>query len=105
MGRDDTVKSGRSLDTPEIRAITHGFYSNSSFMRHYRHRRKHPYTKGERGYFLEEFKKAKPPTFVGDLDKLEDAKAWLNQMSLKNSSGRSLCLRDIIMERLVNSMG
>lgn len=31
----------------------------------------------DRGYFPDEFKKQKPPTFHGDLKKLEDAEAWI----------------------------
>lgn len=45
------------------------------------HYRYHPYRSNDRGYFLDEFKKAKPPTFDGEMKKLKDAKAWLLGMN------------------------
>jgi len=33
-----------------------------------------------RGYFLDEFKKEKPPNFDGEMNKSQDAKAWLPGM-------------------------
>ena len=40
------------------------------------HHHYHPYRRSERGYFMYEFKKAKPPTFNGELKKLDDVEAW-----------------------------
>lgn len=37
MDRDDTVKSGRFLETPNRRASLHGFYSSSTSRRHHHH--------------------------------------------------------------------
>jgi len=36
----------------------------------------HPYRRSDRGYFPDEFKKAKPPTFDGKMRKPKSAKAW-----------------------------
>lgn len=33
------------------------------------------------GYFPDEFKKEKPPTFNGEMKNLQDAKAWLHGMN------------------------
>ena len=38
--------------------------------------------RNDRGYLPDEFKKAKPPTFDGDVKKMEDAEAWI--LGMKN---------------------
>jgi len=60
-----------------MRGTGYGLYSSSSSERHHGHHWYHPYRRSERGYFLDDFKKAKPSTFDGEFKKLEDAKAWL----------------------------
>ena len=37
--------------------------------------------RNDRGYFPDEFKREKPPTFDGDVNKSEDAKAWILRMN------------------------
>jgi len=37
--------------------------------------------RNDMGYLLDEFKKVKPPTFDGDMKKLEDAEAWILGMN------------------------
>ena len=73
--RDDTIRDGRFLDTPDRRGDGHKFYYSSRFDRYHGYHHYHPYRRNDRGYLLEEFKKAKPPTFDGDLKNLEDAEA------------------------------
>jgi len=75
--RGDTIRDGRFLDTSNKRGDGHKFYSSSSSDRYHGHHRYHPYRWSDRGYFPSEFKKSKPPTFEGDLKKLEDVEAWL----------------------------
>lgn len=65
------------MNTSDERGNGHRFYSSSSSNRNYYCYRYHHYRRSDRGYFLDDFKKAKPPTFDGDLKKLEDVKAWL----------------------------
>lgn len=79
--RDETIKDDRLLDTLDKRGYGHKFYSSSGFHRHYDRHCYHPYMRSDRGYFLDEFKKSKPPTFDGDLKKLEDFEAWLLGMN------------------------
>lgn len=43
---------------------------------HYDHNLYHPY-RSDRGYFLNEFKKEKPPKFDGEMKKPQDAKQRL----------------------------
>jgi len=65
------------MDTPDKRGIGYGFcYSPSSGLQH-GHHHYHPYRRNEKKYFPDEFKKGKPLTFDGELEKLEDAEAWL----------------------------
>ena len=73
MDRDDIVRDDRSLDTPNKWAKIHGFYSISDFEGDHHHYHEHPYWRSERGYFPDEFRKAKPPTFVGEVKKSVDA--------------------------------
>lgn len=75
--RDYTVRDGRLLDTLDRRGNGHNIYSSSILNRYHGHRRYHPYKRSDRGYFLDEFNKPKPPTFDGDLNKLEYAEPWL----------------------------
>ena len=65
------------MDTRYRRGDGHKVYSSSRSERYRDHHRYHPYRRSGRGYFLDEFKKSKPPTFDGDLKKSEDAEAWL----------------------------
>jgi len=74
LDRDDTVKSGKLLDTPNNRTSMNGFYSSSSSTRHHHHHHRH-HRKSE--YFPKEFKKSKPRTFDGEMKKIEDAEACL----------------------------
>jgi len=54
----------------------YGHHSSSSSRRNYHHHHHHhPYSRSE--YFHEDFKNVKPPTFNGEMKKLEDAEAWL----------------------------
>lgn len=77
LDKDDTARGGRSLDTLDTQANSHGFYSSSISERHHRHYCQHPYRRSEKQCLPKEFKKAKPCTFHGDVKKLEDAKAWV----------------------------
>jgi len=54
------------LDTPDRRGHRHKYDSSSELDRHHDH---HPYRRSDRGYFPCEFKKAKPPTFDGEMKK------------------------------------
>jgi len=63
--RDDTIKSGKILDTLEKMPTSHELYSTFTFGRHNFHHRQHHYRRREKGYFIEDLKKAKPPTFYG----------------------------------------
>lgn len=74
---DDTVRYGKLLDTPNRRGDGHRCYSCSSSDRHYDWNGYHPYRRRDRGYFLDDFKKSKPPTFNGETNKSQDAEAWL----------------------------
>lgn len=65
------------MDTPNRRGNGHGFYSSYGSNRFHGHHHYHPYKRSERGYFLDEFKKAKPPTFDGELKKPKYAEEWL----------------------------
>lgn len=80
--KDDTVRDGRWMDIPYRRGIGYGFYSNSSSNMYHCHHCYHLYRRSERGYFLDEFKKSKPPPFDGELKKPEYAEAWL--LGMKN---------------------
>jgi len=71
------IRDGNFLDTPNRRGDGHILYSSYGFEKYHGHHHYHPYRRNGRGYFLDEFKKDKPPTFDGDLKKLEDANAWL----------------------------
>lgn len=53
------------------------YYSSFGSDKHYDHHRYHTYKRSDRGYFPNEFKKEKPPTFDRDVKKLEDSEAWI----------------------------
>jgi len=65
------------LDTPDRRDDGYMYYSSSGFDKHHDLHRYHIYRISDRGYFPNEFKKVKPPTFDGDVKKSEDAEAWI----------------------------
>lgn len=65
------------MDTPERGRDTHRYDSISDLDRHYDNHRYHPYKRSDRGYLRDEFKKAKPPTFDGEMKKPQDVEAWL----------------------------
>jgi len=76
---DDTIRGGRSLDTPNRRDKTHGLYSSCGSERHHHHHHYHLYMRSEKGYWLEDFKKVKPPTFDGEMKKIRRCRsmaAW-----------------------------
>lgn len=74
---NDTIRYGRFLDIPDRRGSGYEFYSSSGLDRYHGHHRYHPYRRSERGYFPDELKKSNPPTFNGELNKMEGTKAWL----------------------------
>jgi len=55
--RDDTIRDGRFLDTPDKMGNDRGFYCSSSLERHHFHHHHHSYNRSENKYFPEEFKK------------------------------------------------
>jgi len=77
----DIVRDGRLLDTSYRRGDEYMYYSSYGSDRHHDRHRYHPYRRNDRGYLLDEFKKAKLPTFDGDMKKPEDEEAWILGMS------------------------
>jgi len=75
------MRDGGLLDTLDRRRDGYMYYSSSGSNRHHDRHRYHPYKRNDRGYFPDDFKKAKPPTFDGDVKKLEDAEAWILGMN------------------------
>lgn len=75
--RDDTVRDGIFLDTPNRRGSGHWIYSSAISYGYHGHHPYHPYRMNDRGCFLDEFRKAKPPTFDGELKKPEHVDTWL----------------------------
>lgn len=75
--KDDTIRDGKFLDTPDSRGRGHGLYSSFGLDKYHGHHHYHPYQRSDRGYLSYEFKKTNPPTFDGELKKLEDVEAWL----------------------------
>jgi len=57
------------------------YYSSCGSERHHDHHHYHPYRRNDRGCFLDEFKKEKPPTCDRDMKKSEDAEAWILRMN------------------------
>ena len=84
MDRDDTIKSGRLLSTPDQRATTHGYYSSSTSSRHHRLHCQHHYRNSEKEYFPEEFKRPKPLNFDGEMNISKYVEAWLLRMRKKS---------------------
>jgi len=80
--RDDAIKDGIFLDTLDRRGSGHQIYSSSSSDRHHGHHCYKPYKRNDKGYFLDEFKKSKPPTFDGKLKKYEYEEASLLGMMI-----------------------
>jgi len=78
--RDDMVTDDRFLDTLDRRGDGYRYYSSSCLDRHYDRHHNHPYKRSDKGYFLDEFKKVKPPNFDGYLKKSEDVEPWLTEM-------------------------
>ena len=70
------MKYCRLLDTSDTRSDEHEYHSSSGSDMHLDRHRYYPYTRSDRGYFPEEFKKEKPPTFDGEMKKPQDAEAW-----------------------------
>lgn len=56
--------------------------SSSDSDKHYDLHQYHPYKRSDKGYFPNEFKKEKPPTFDGEVNKSQDVEAWL--LGMKN---------------------
>jgi len=81
LDKDDTVIEGRLLDTHNRRGSSYRFYSSSGSDRYHGHHSYHPYRRSDKGFFPDEFKKAKPPNFNGNLKKSEDAEAWFLGMN------------------------
>lgn len=68
---EDRVRGGTPLSTPKTRIGSYEKLFGASTRRHHKQ-----ITEGK--YFiLDEFKKAKPPTFDGEVKKVEDEKVWL----------------------------
>lgn len=78
--RDDIIRDEKFLDTLDRRGNRHRYYSSSGSDRHYDCHRYHPYKRSDRGYLLGEFKKAKLPTFDGEMRKSQDEEAWFLSM-------------------------
>lgn len=79
--KDDTVRDGRFLDTPNRRGSGHGIYSSFGSDRYHGHHHYHPYRRSDREYFSDQFKKAKPPTFDGEINNSQDAEMWMLRMN------------------------
>jgi len=75
------IIDGRFLDTPDKRGDRHSYYSIPGSDKYHDHHRYHPYRRSDKGYFPDEFKKAKPPTFDGEMKKSQDVEAWLLGMN------------------------
>ena len=65
VDKDDTFRYGKFLDTIDRRGNGYGFYSSSGSDRYRGRHHYHPYKKSDSGYFPDEFKKEKTPTFDG----------------------------------------
>lgn len=76
LDRDEIVKYGRFLDTPNKRGSGYKFYSSYGSDRYHGHNCYHIYRRSERGYFPNEFNKVKPPTFNGELKNMDNANSW-----------------------------
>jgi len=77
LDRDDKIRDGIFLDTPNRRGSGHCICSSSISDRYHGHPPYHPYRMDDRGCFLDEFKKAKPPKFDGEMKKPEHVDMWV----------------------------
>ena len=77
MNATTAIIDGRFLDTPDKRGSNYEFYSSCGLDKYHGHHHHYPYRTSERRYLPNEFKKSKPPTFDGELKKLEDVEEWL----------------------------
>jgi len=71
------VRDDRLLGALHRRGDEYMYYSSSSFDRHHDHHLYHPYRRNDRGYFPNEFKEWKPPTFDANAKNMADAEAWI----------------------------
>jgi len=69
------------LDTLDMRGNVNMYYSCSGSNKYRGHHCYHSYRRSDRGYFLDVFKKEKPPTFDGEMKKSQDAEAQLLGMN------------------------
>ena len=81
MDIDDTIRDGRLLETPDRRGDGYMYYYSFGSDRHHDRHHYHLYRRSDRGYLPDEFKKAKPPNFDGDLKKLEDSESGILGMN------------------------
>jgi len=63
--RDDTIKDGWFLDTPDRKGDGHRFYSSSGSDKYHGYHFYHPYRRNGKGYLPDEFKKSKPLPLMG----------------------------------------
>lgn len=75
------VSDGKFLNPSGRRGDEYRYYSSSIFNRHHDRHHYHPYRRNDTRYLLDEFNKEKPPTFDGDVKKLEDVEAWILVMN------------------------
>jgi len=87
------MRDGRLLDTLERTGDEYKYYSSFGSNTHHDRHRYHPYMRNDRGYLLDEFNKAKPPTFDGYVNKFfelheytDNMKAWIAIFSLKGKA-------------------
>lgn len=64
-----------------MRGDEYRYYSSFGYDRHHDHHRYHPYRRIDRGYLLDELKKAKLHIFDRDVKEPEDAEAWILAMN------------------------
>lgn len=67
--REDIVKYGRLLETPNRQGDIPNYHSSFGSDRHHDSHRYHPYRRSDKGYMSNEFKKEKTPTFDGEMKK------------------------------------
>ena len=69
MDGDHTIRDDKSLENMDRRGDGQRYYSSSDSDKHHDLHHYHPYRRSDMGYLPNEFKKSKPPTFDGDLNK------------------------------------
>ena len=79
--KDDTIRDDKFLGTLDRRGNRHELYSSFGLDTYHGHYQYHPYKRSYREYLLDEFKKAKPPRFNGELKKSKYVEAWLLGMN------------------------